>query len=68
MSPLDPSAHAQATAPAWQRQRRIMALGLLAPQLQKKMLQGSYAGALNAMMAAAPLAWADQISLINAMR
>lgn len=60
MSPLDPSAHIRATAPAWQRQRRTMVLGLLAPRLQKAILQGTRVGRMEKLMTDAPLAWADQ--------
>ncbi|HXH53185.1 MAG TPA: recombinase family protein [Sphingomicrobium sp.] len=61
MSPLDPGTHSQATAPTWQRQRRIMILGLLAPQLQKEILRGRLAMPLETLPCGAPLAWKDQI-------
>ena len=61
MSPLSASEHSRASAPAWQRQRRIMALGLMAPALQKRILQG---GDLVTTALSdgelLPLAWIDQ--------
>ena len=61
MSPLEPEAHSRATAPPWQRQRRIMALGLLSPQLQKAVLQRKLRGAEEQLSThQLPLAWADQ--------
>jgi len=38
-----------------------MALGLLAPQLQKAILQGGFRGSVEQLMSAAPLAWTDQV-------
>ena len=61
MSPVDATAHGRATAPPWRRQRRTMALGLLAPQLQKAILQGGFRGSVEQLMSAAPLAWTDQV-------
>ena len=64
MSPLGLQAHARARAPSWQRRRRIMALGLLAPQLQKAILQGAFP--VDAFLSEpAPLAWADQMTFSN---
>jgi hypothetical protein len=61
MSPLSPEAHVRARAPSWQRQRRLMMLGLLAPQLQKAILQGGFPGSVDAVLSKPlPLAWADQ--------
>jgi site-specific DNA recombinase len=60
MSPVNLGSHQDATAPEWQRQRHSMALGLLAPKLQKAIMQGSLA--LNsAVLERSPLAWSDQL-------
>lgn len=64
MSPLDPDDHAFATAPAYQRQRRLMSLGLIAPALQKSILQNRVTE-LPADIAVLPLAWADQLRSIK---
>lgn len=61
MSPLNLAADSLATAPRWQRQRRCMALGLIAPELQRAIMRGSFAGSPARLLAGAPLAWADQI-------
>jgi site-specific DNA recombinase len=60
MSPLEPDAHCKAAAPAWQRQRHLMALGLLAPDLQRSMLEGRLGSLPHQLRVDAPLAWADQ--------
>ena len=60
MSPIAPATHGYARAPSWQRQRVLMALGLLAPELQKTILQGTFPGSLERLLGGAPLAWADQ--------
>ena len=61
ISPLEPSQHIHASAPAWQRQRRQMALGLLAPALQKAILQGVLTDSAELLLnKPPPLAWADQ--------
>ena len=60
MSPLEPDAHCKAAAPAWQRQRHLMALGLLAPDLQRSMLEGRLGSLPRELREDAPLAWADQ--------
>ncbi len=65
LSPLNPAAHREAEAPPWQRRRRIMALGLLAPSLQKAILQGNFTGPIDRLTAEAPLLWADQLALAN---
>lgn len=65
MSPLEPDAHCKATAPAWQRQRYLMALGLLAPDLQRSMLEGHLGSLPNQLRVDAPLAWADQRLVID---
>jgi hypothetical protein len=62
MSPLECGLHSRATAPPYQRQRRIMALGLLAPTLQKSILQGNSKRIPDHVIEAAPLAWADQLN------
>jgi site-specific DNA recombinase len=60
MSPFEPHAHGHASAPASQRQRRLMSLGLLSPRIQKAILQGGFDGPMESLLCAAPLAWADQ--------
>ena len=60
MSPLEPDVNSNAAAPAWQRQRRLMALGLLAPDLQRLILEGRLGSLPNQLRVHAPLAWADQ--------
>jgi len=68
MSPIAPDSHVKATAPAWQRQRRIMALGLLAPSLQKAVLQGTYSPSVNHLLRELPpLAWSDQCNQSRAL-
>ncbi|HEX3423350.1 MAG TPA: recombinase family protein, partial [Sphingomicrobium sp.] len=62
MSPLAPETHARANAPPWQRQRRIMTLGLLAPRVQKAIFQGTLFTSIDELLQdTLPLAWADQI-------
>jgi hypothetical protein len=61
MSPLMPASHADASAPAWQRHRRTMSLGLLAPGIQKQILQRRFTGDIERLMSDAPLLWADQL-------
>lgn len=59
MSPLQPEHHGQARAPADQRPRQLMTLGLLSPRIQKRLLaQGRLK--LAAKLGEIPLAWADQ--------
>ena len=66
MSPMDPESNGHATAPEWQRQRRTMALGLIAPQLQKLLLQGALSASINRLLRGPlPLAWADQMRFLN---
>jgi site-specific DNA recombinase len=65
MSPLEPDEHSKAVAPAWQRQRHLMALGLLAPDLQRSMLEGRFHSLPNQLRVNAPLAWADQQLMIK---
>jgi len=61
MSPIEPFKHHEAAAPDWQRQRRIMCLGLLAPTVQKEILQGCDSCSIDVASASLlPLAWADQ--------
>jgi DNA invertase Pin-like site-specific DNA recombinase len=62
MSPTEPQEHRRARAPSWQRQRRVMALGLLAPAVQKAILKGKRSESLELFGAErVPLAWADQV-------
>lgn len=65
MSPLAPHAHFRAVAPAWQRQRHLMALGLLAPDLQRAMFEGRLVSLPSQLRVGAPLAWADQRLLMD---
>jgi hypothetical protein len=62
MSPMSENSHSSASAPQWQRQRRLMTLGLLAPALQKKIATGSCtARTLDEIVKIGlPLAWSDQ--------
>ena len=60
MSPLEPDAHSKAAAPRWQRPRQLMALGLLAPDLQRSILEGRRCSFPGQWRVNAPLAWADQ--------
>ncbi|QNM82613.1 recombinase family protein [Sphingomonas sabuli] len=62
MSPTEPQEHRRARAPSWQRQRRVMALGLLAPAVQKAILKGKRSESLELLAAErVSLAWADQV-------
>lgn len=61
MSPLFSGGYSNAQSPSWQRQRRIMALGLLAPTIQKSVLRGAFPIRADEVFAEPlPLAWADQ--------
>lgn len=63
MSPLAPEQHGEAYAPTNHRDRRRMHLGLLAPAIQKQVLNGK---ALTLESAhSLPLAWADQTLLLR---
>jgi len=66
MSPLDPQAHAAAIAPASQRQRYLMALGLLAPAIQRRIADGRLTASRGYSAAEMPLAWADQLKTFGA--
>jgi hypothetical protein len=65
MSPLDDRAHHAAEAPRDQRHRRTMALGLLAPALQKQLASGSLGtgAGTKLLLQQLPLAWEDQAAL-----
>ena len=65
MSPLSPLQHANAVAASWQRQRRLMQLGLLAPALQRRILSGTRTAISEASLDDVPLAWLDQLKLLN---
>lgn len=67
MSPLDKHEHHAAEAPREQRHRRIMALGLLAPALQKRLASGSLGTGMNTklLLQQLPLAWEDQAPLFQ---
>jgi DNA invertase Pin-like site-specific DNA recombinase len=65
MTPAEPERHQQARAPSWQRQRRVIALGLLSPGIQKAILQGKAGIRVDRFMTEpVPLAWADQKSIV----
>ena len=68
MSPLQSDQHINATAPAWQRERRTMSLGLLAPNIQKVMLQGKFRIPADLRVRSLPLAWSDQQECVGAPR
>lgn len=59
MSPLRPDNHRWASAPAFQRQRQTMVLGLLSPAVQKSILRSGGEICLSTL-SRQPLAWADQ--------
>ena len=65
MSPLDPGRHPEATAPDYQRLRRAMALGLLAPDVQRDVLLGRRQISVLATTSPLPLAWADHRNLVT---
>lgn len=62
MSPLNDS-HSNASAPDWQRDRRLMALGLLSPSLQKQIAKGASLPIQldRLLLHQLPLAWRDQV-------
>jgi site-specific DNA recombinase len=62
-SPLDPHRHGQMTAPGSEWNRRRFAIGLLAPDIQKALLQGTAPADLDPdrlLAADLPLGWAEQ--------
>ena len=67
MSPLNQGSHLDASAPAWQRERRIMMVGLLSPSLQKQITRRAGlpmhldADALHEL----PLLWRDQLKVLG---
>ncbi|HUE80389.1 MAG TPA: recombinase family protein [Sphingomicrobium sp.] len=62
MSPMRPHRHGLAEAPRDQRNRRLMHLALIAPKLQKKMLESRSLEAGDEFLNCEfPLAWADQL-------
>jgi hypothetical protein len=65
MSPMNEKSHSSALAPQWQRQRRSMTLGLLAPVLQKRIINGtnSAPASEHILQTDLPLAWRDQVDL-----
>ena len=65
MSPFEVDVHQEAQAPRYQRDRRMMHLGLIAPRLQRELMLGRGATALDQLAdaSALPLAWADQLAL-----
>jgi hypothetical protein len=61
MSPMNERGHSQAVAADYQRVRRTMALGLLAPRVQRAILEGRIRMSAEQLVGAElPLAWADQ--------
>lgn len=63
LSPLQPQSHHAATAPAGQRERRLMGFGLIAPDIQRAVLEGRGPPGLSAkrlLDADLPISWADQ--------
>jgi hypothetical protein len=67
MSPLAPETHALAEAPPYQRERRLMALGLLSPALQRGIAEGRLGEVLASTLLAGdmPLAWKDQAAVLG---
>jgi site-specific DNA recombinase len=65
ISPINALHHVNAEAPRDQRDRRLMHLGLIAPKLQKHILEGRSLdpGVLGQLRGEFPLAWADQLGL-----
>jgi site-specific DNA recombinase len=63
MSPMHVTGFDGAIAPLWQRQRRMMHVGLLAPTLQRRIVEGANARLSAISFEEAPLAWFDQIAL-----
>jgi site-specific DNA recombinase len=65
MSPLETSQHHNAAAPTWQRQRRLMTVGLLSPTIQKALMQHAFYDARDEFFnKPLPLAWSDQLALV----
>jgi hypothetical protein len=63
LSPLQPESHARATAPAEQRARRLLSLGLLAPDVQAAILEGRRGlefSSKELLSFDLPITWADQ--------
>lgn len=66
-SPLDLASHVDAEAPVNQRDRRLMSLGMLAPDIQKAILERKAPVTLTAnklLAADLPIAWVDQRKLL----
>ncbi len=67
-SPLEPDNHCHATPASSQRKRRIMAVGLLAPGIQRAMLEGRAPPCLTADMLLQqdlPLDWGEQRKVLG---
>jgi DNA invertase Pin-like site-specific DNA recombinase len=61
MSPLDLHRHPDATAPETQRIRRLLGVGLLAPDIQRAIIERRCPAKLEQLTSGVlPLAWADQ--------
>jgi hypothetical protein len=66
MSPMDESSHSRAVAADYQRVRRTMTLGLLAPRVQRAILEGRIRISAERLMGAElPLAWTDQFRALQ---
>jgi hypothetical protein len=65
LAPTAPEAHRHATAPTDQRQRHTVALGLVAPSIQKRILAGDPVDMAGQQFGSLPLAWADQLDLFS---
>jgi len=63
MSPQNPEMHLNASAPAFQRQRRLMTLGLLSPVIQKFIVRGEQFSVITLIRL--PLAWSDQTTFFK---
>jgi len=70
-SPMTPGDHAKAATPATQRERRLLAIGLLAPDIQRAILEGrAPAGLTIASLTDCylPVAWAEQRKALGFIR
>ncbi len=67
MSPLAPERHPLAEAPPYQRERHLMATGLLSPSLQRRIAEGKIDQAFGAALLGGnlPLAWKDQAAVLD---
>lgn len=66
MSPAGAERHSDATAPQYQRARRTLLLGLIAPDIQRGVLEGRHELPEDPIAGAPlPLAWVDQRKLFK---